>query len=107
MLKISYTTIVNEQFEPYLQQLIKSHQMFSRIDLTVYTVNFEIKNNEYNNVTFIKFIDENLQEFDETGKNKYIRNEYEKHKYTTLLKYKVLKNFSEKYFKLTIQIFFF
>ncbi len=43
MLKISYTTIVNEHFEPYLQQLIKSHQMFSRIDLTVYTVNFEIK----------------------------------------------------------------
>jgi hypothetical protein len=97
MLKISYTTIVNEQFEPYLQQLIKSHQMFSRIDLTVYTVNFEIKNNEYNNVTFIKFIDENLQEFDETGKNKYIRNEYEKHKYTTLLKSKVLKKFSDSY----------
>jgi hypothetical protein len=97
MLKISYTTIVNEHFEPYLQQLIKSHQMFSRIDLTVYTVNFEIKNNEYNNVNFIKLIDENLQEFDETGTNKYIKNEYEKHKYTTLLKSKVLKKFSDLY----------
>jgi hypothetical protein len=97
MLKISYTTIVNEHFEPYLQQLIKSHQMFSRIDLTVYTVNFEIKNNEYSNVNFIKYIDENLQEFDETGKNKYIKNEYEKHKYTTLLKSKVLKKFSDLY----------
>jgi hypothetical protein len=89
MLKISYTTIVNRDFEHYLHQLIKSHQMFSRIDLTVYTVNFEIKNNEYSNVNFIKYIDENLQEFDETGKNKYIKNEYEKHKYTTLLKSKV------------------
>ena len=97
MLKISYTTIVNEQFEPYLQQLIKSHQMFSRIDLTVYTVNFEIKNNEYSNVNFIKLIDENLQEFDEKGENKYIKNEYEKHKYTTLLKSKVLKKFSDLY----------
>jgi hypothetical protein len=41
MLKISYTTIVNKHFEPYLEQLIKSHQIFSRIDLTVYTVNFD------------------------------------------------------------------
>ena len=93
MLKISYTTIVNEHFEPYLQQLIKSHQMFSRIDLTVYTVNFEIKNNEYSNVNFIKYIDENLKEFDETGKNKYIKNEYEKHKYTTLLNFKKVFRF--------------
>ena len=97
MLKISYTTIVNEHFEPYLQQLIKSHQMFSRIDLTVYTVNFEIKNNDYRNVNFIKYVDNNLQEFDETGENKYIKNEYEKHKYTTLLKSKVLKKFSHLY----------
>jgi len=97
MLKISYTTIVNRDFEPYLEQLIKSHQMFSRIDLTVYTINFEIKNDKYNNVNFITFTDENLQEFDETGKNKYIKNEYEKHKYTTLLKSKVLKKFSDSY----------
>ena len=59
MLKISYTTIINEHFEPYLQQLIRSHQMFSRIDLTVYTINFEIKISEYSNVNFIKLIDEN------------------------------------------------
>jgi hypothetical protein len=97
MLKISYTTIVNRDFEPYLHQLIKSHQMFSRIDLTVYTINFEIKNEDYKNVNFVTFIDNNLQEFDDTGKNKYIKNEYEKHKYTTLLKSKVLKNFSDLY----------
>jgi len=97
MLKISYTTIVNRDFEPYLEQLIKSHQMFSRIDLTVYTINFEIQNDKYNNVNFVTFIDENLQEFDDTGKNKYIKNEYEKHKYTTLLKSKVLKKFSDSY----------
>jgi hypothetical protein len=97
MLKISYTTIVNMDFEPYLQQLIKSHQMFSRIDLTVYTINFEIKNDKYSNVNFVPFIDENLQEFDETGKNRFIRNKYEKHKYTTLLKSKVLKKFSDLY----------
>jgi hypothetical protein len=60
MLKISYTTIVNRDFEPYLEQLIKSHQMFSRIDLTVYTINFEIKNDKYSNVNFVVFTDENL-----------------------------------------------
>jgi hypothetical protein len=97
MLKITYTTVVNENYRPYLDLLIKSHQMFSRIDLTVYTVNFEIKNNKYSNVKFIQLVDENLQEFDITGKNKYIKNEYEKHKYTTLLKSKVLKKFSDLY----------
>ena len=97
MLKISYTTIVNKDFEPYLMQLIKSHQMFSRIDLTVYTINFEIKSNEYNNVNFVQLFDENLQEFDDTGENKYIKNVYEKHKYTTLLKSKALKKISDSY----------
>ena len=97
MLKITYTTVVNENYRPYLDLLIKSHQMFSRIDLTVYTVNFEIKNNKYSNVKFIQLVYENLQEFDITGKNKYIKNEYEKHKYTTLLKSKVLKKFSDLY----------
>jgi len=97
MLKITYTTVVNENYRPYLDLLIKSHQMFSRIDLTVYTVNFEIKNNKYNNVNFVELIDKNLLEFDITGKNKYIKNEYEKHKYTTLLKSKVLKKVSDLY----------
>jgi len=97
MLKITYTTVVNENYGPYLDLLIKSHQMFSRIDLTVYTVNFEIKNNKYSNVKFIQLVDKNLQEFDTTGKNKYIKSEYEKHKYTTLLKSKVLKKFSDLY----------
>lgn len=97
MLRIAYTTVVNEHFEPLLRQLIKSHQMFSRIDLTVYTINFDIEDNNYSNITFVKVIDENLLEFDLTGKNKYIRNEYEKHKYSTLMKPKVLKNFSDQY----------
>jgi hypothetical protein len=97
MLRVTYTTIVNKDYEPYLEQLIKSHQMFSRIDLTVYTINFEIDNDTYTNINFVKLIDENLLEFDDTGKNKYIKNEYEKHKYTTLLKSKVLKKFSETY----------
>ena len=97
MLRVTYTTIVNKDFEPYLEQLIKSHQMFCRINLTVYTINFEINNNEYPNVNFVKLIDENLLEFEETGKNKYIKNNYEKHKYTTLLKSKVLKKFSDLY----------
>ena len=97
MLKITYTTVVNENYIPYLDLLIKSHQMFSRIDLTVYTVNFEIKNNKYGNVNFIQLVDGNLQEFDNTGKNKYIKNDYEKHKYTTLLKSRVLKKFLDLY----------
>jgi hypothetical protein len=97
MLKISYTTIVNKHFEPYLEQLIKSHQMFSRIDLTVYTVNFDVNNNDYKNIKFVRFTDVNLLEFDETGHNKYIKNEYEKHKYTTLLKTKILNKFSDSY----------
>jgi len=97
MLKISYTTIVNRDFEPYLEQLIKSHQMFSRIDLTVYTINFDYESKEYKNINFIQLVDENLQEFDKTGKNKYIKNTYEKHKYTTLLKPKILKKFSDLY----------
>jgi hypothetical protein len=97
MKKISYVTVVNEHFEPLLEQLIRSHQLFSRIDLTVYTINFEIKNKNYSNITFIKMVDENLLEFDSTGKNKYIKNEYEKHKYSTLMKPKVLKKFSDSY----------
>jgi hypothetical protein len=97
MKRISYITVVNEHFEPLLQQLIKSHQMFSRIDLTVYTINFEIENKNYNNINFIKMVDENLLEFDSTGKNKYIKNEYEKHKYSTLMKPKILKNFLDSY----------
>ena len=97
MLKVSYTTIVNKHFEPYLEQLIKSHQMFSRIDLTVYTVNFDVNNYDYKNIKFVKFTDDNLLEFDETGHNKYIKDEYEKHKYTTLLKTKILNKFSDSY----------
>jgi hypothetical protein len=71
--------------------------MFSRIDLTVYTVNFNINDNKYKNVKFVKFEDTNLLEFDEIGYNKYIKNDYEKHKYTTLLKTKILNKFSDSY----------
>ncbi len=97
MLKISYVTIVNEHFEPYLDQLIRSHRMFSRIDLTVYTINFDIKKYNYSNIKFIEFYDENLLEFEENGNNKFINSEYEKHKYTTLLKTKILKRTSADY----------
>ena len=43
-------------------------------------VNFDVNNNDYKNIKFVRFTDVNLLEFDETGYNKYIKNEYEKHK---------------------------
>jgi len=97
MSKITYVTLVNKQYEPYLDQLIRSHQTFSRIDLTVYTINFDAKKSNYGNIKFIEFYDGNLLEFEERGNNKFINSEYEKHKYTTLLKTKVLKRISVSY----------
>ena len=79
MQKITYITLVNKAYEPYLEQLIKSHQMFSRINLIVYTVNFDVKNVNYRNISFIKYDDKNLTEFELTGKNKYIKDEFEKY----------------------------
>jgi len=93
MKKSTYVTIVSENYQPFLFKLIESHQLFSRIDLVVFTVNFEISNLEYPNVSFVKYNDENLQEYLDLGDNKFIKNDYQKHKYTTLLKPKILKNF--------------
>lgn len=97
MKKTTYVTLVNKHYEPYLDQLIKSHQMFSRINLIVYTINFEISDSTYKNIEFIKYDDKNILEYETTGENKYIKNDFEKHKYTTLLKPKILKNFLESY----------
>ncbi len=97
MEKITYVTLANKQYEPYLEQLIRSHQMFSRINLIVYTINFRILESPHKNIEFIKYDDENILEFETTGKNKYIKDEFEKHKYTTLLKPKILKNFLDSY----------
>ena len=97
MIKKTYITIVNEEYKPYLEQLIKSHQLFSKINLIVFTINFDIDDINYKNIKFIKFTDSNLIEYDTLGSNKFIKNQYEKHKYTTLLKPKILQFFSEEY----------
>jgi len=97
MLKLCYTTIVNENYLPYLKQLLKTHNIFSDINLIVYTVNFEIEDFQYENVTFKKYEDLNLLEFEKSGYNKYIKNEYEKHKYTTFLKPKILRDNLNEY----------
>ena len=57
MKNTTYVTLVNKHYEPYLEQLIKSHQMFSRIHLIVYTINFEILDSPYKNIEFIKYDD--------------------------------------------------
>lgn len=97
MSKITYVTLVNEDYKPYLDQLIKSHQLFCGFGLIVYTINFEITDQSYENITFKKFKDENILEYENGGQNRYIKNEFEKHKYTTLLKSKVLKFFIDLY----------
>ena len=97
MKKTTYVTLVNKHYEPYLEQLIRSHQMFSRIHLIIYTINFEILDSPYKNIEFIRYDDSNILEFETTGENKHIKNNFEKHKYTTLLKPKILKNFSDSY----------
>jgi hypothetical protein len=97
MKKTTYVTLVNKHYEPYLEQLIRSHQMFSRIHLIVYTINFEILDSPYKNIEFIRYDDNNILEFETTGENKYIKDDFEKHKYTTLLKPKILKNFLDSY----------
>ena len=93
MEKITYVTVVNEDYKPYLDQLIRSHQLFSRINLVVYTVNFDITYPFYNNIKYVRYSDERLLEYEREGKSKFIENDYEKHKYTTLLKSKILRDF--------------
>lgn len=97
MKNLTYVTIVNESYKPYLEQLIKSHQLFSRIHLIVYTVNFDIKENPYKNIEFIEYNDINLLEYSETNFNKYIKSDLEKYKYTVLLKTKILQLFHDSY----------
>jgi len=97
MIKKTYTTIVNETYLPFLDQLIKSHQLFSKIDLNIFTVNFKVTGVEYEGVKFIEYIDENLEEYLNVGDNKFIKDEYQRHKYITLLKPKILKQFLDSY----------
>ena len=97
MIKKTYITIVNETYLPFLDQLIRSHQLFSRIDLNVFTVNFKFLGPTYEGIKFIEYIDENLEEYLNTGCNKFIKEEYQRHKYTTLLKPKILKKFLDSY----------
>lgn len=94
--KLTYVTVVNKNYLPILEKLIHTHQIFSRIKLTVFTINFEYNNNKYDNVEFVEYIDENILEYEDKGINQHIKNEYEKYKYTTLLKPKIIKNFLNK-----------
>lgn len=95
--KITYTTIVNSEYLPYLKILLKTHKKFCNINLIVYTINFDYQDTDYENVKFIRYDDFNLIEYEEKGFNKFIRNDYEKHKYTTFLKPIILQNPSDDY----------
>jgi hypothetical protein len=97
MIKLCYITIVNENYLPFLHELLKTHQKFSKTDLIVYTVNFTLENYNYDNVTFITYQDNNLSDYDNNRPNKYISNDYEKHKYTTFLKPKILQDSPDEY----------
>ena len=91
MKKKCFITIVNEDYKEYVGQLIKSHSLFSNIDLIVYTINFELTGIKSEKVIFKKYFDKNLWEYENLGSNNNIKNQYEKHKYTTLLKPLILK----------------
>ena len=91
MKKKCFITTVNEDYKEYVGQLIKSHSLFSNIDLIVYTINFELTDIKSEKVIFKKYFDKNLWEYENSGLNNIIKNQYEKHKYTTLLKPLILK----------------
>lgn len=91
MKKKCFITIVNEDYKEYVGQLIKSHSLFSNIDLIVYTINFELTDIKSEKVIFKQYFDKNLWEYENLGSNNNIKNQYEKHKYTTLLKPLILK----------------
>ena len=91
MKKKCFITIVNKDYKEYVGQLIKSHSLFSNIDLIVYTINFELTDIESEKVIFKQYFDNNLWEYENLGSNNNIKNQYEKHKYTTLLKPLILK----------------
>jgi hypothetical protein len=91
MKKKCFITIVNEDYKEYVGQLIKSHSLFSNIDLIVYTINFELTDIKSEKVIFKQYFDKNLWEYENSHSNDIIKNQYEKHKYTTLLKPLILK----------------
>lgn len=99
---ITYTTIVDQNYLPLLNKLIQTHQKFSNINLVIFTINFEIDDVHYNNIEFVKYHDEKLEEYLNHQNNSFIKNDHEKHKYTTTLKPKILKNYLQKF-----QYFFF
>ena len=55
------------------------------------TINFELTDIESEKVIFKQYFDKNLWEYENLGSNNNIKNQYEKHKYTTLLKPLILK----------------
>jgi hypothetical protein len=89
---LAYTTVVNEFYLPILDKLIETHQKFSKIDLYVYTINFDITDREYSNIKFIKCTDDHLLDY-EKEKSTIIKDNAQKHKYNTTLKPKFLSNF--------------
>lgn len=91
MKKKCFITIVNKDYEEYLGQLIKSYKLFCNIDLIVYTINFTFSNIKSEKIIFKEYFDENLWKYENLGSNDIIKNQYEKHKYTTLLKPLILK----------------
>ena len=93
--KISYVTIVNQHYLPLLEKLIATHQLFCRVQLTVFTVNFEYTDKSIENVKFIRYDDENILEYETTGSNYLIKNDTIKYKYTTMLKPKILNRYAD------------
>jgi hypothetical protein len=91
MKKKCFITIVNQDYKEYIGQLIKSHSLFSNVDLIVYTINFELTDIKSEKVIFKQYFDKNLWEYENSNSNDIIKNQYEKHKYTTLLKPLILK----------------
>lgn len=91
MKKKCFITIVNEDYKEYMEQLIKSHKLFSNVDLIVYTINFNLSDIKSEKVIFKEYFDKNLWEYENLNSNGVIKNQYEKHKYTTLLKPLILK----------------
>ena len=91
MKKKCFVTVVNEDYKEYLVQLIKSHKLFCNFDLIVYTVNFTLSDIKSERVIFKEYYDKNLWEYENLNSKNIIKNQYEKHKYTTLLKPLILK----------------
>ena len=90
-MKKCYVTVVNEAYKGLMEQLIKSHKLFCKNDLIIYTINFEITNLDSKKIIFKKYLDKNLLDYENLESTDIIKNEYEKHKYTTLLKPLILK----------------